>query len=353
MKIFVVIVCALIACFFFYLGGRKRSDVKQIEKNEKIEELNKELEDKLAEKLKQIEVYDEAIFQSEEKYREKVKTITQGIEETLKAAETERFRIAKETQEKINEYHNQAKEEQNKIENDMDFIKNYRFSKINTAATAYREQQFNEINLAAAAEQVMLSQETANLIAEKDFVAKEVADLKLSRDALIEAYKREEELRLEKNFYQLTLSDADKRDIQILKTIENSLTNKECLYKLIWSVYYMSPTKELLTRIVGTGKQAGIYKITNQINGKVYIGQSVDLHTRLTNHIKAGIGISGTIARQLVHDALFSDGIENFTFEIVEKCEKEQLNKKEKLWIETYSSDKYGYNRTAGGAKEG
>ena len=47
-----------------------------------------------------------------------------------------------------------------------------------------------------------------------------------------------------------------------------------------------------------------------------------------------------------------ADGIENFTFEIIDRCPKDQLNKKEKLWIETYASNKYGYNRTAGGAKE-
>ena len=129
------------------------------------------------------------------------------------------------------------------------------------------------------------------------------------------------------------------------------LYNKDPLYKLIWNTFYLIPTKELLNRIVGKEKSSGIYKITNQINGKVYIGQSVDLHTRLTNHIKAALGIT-TIAHQLVHDAMAAEGLENFTFEIIEKCSKEQLNKKEKLWIETYSSDKYGYNRTAGGSKE-
>jgi len=39
---------------------------------------------------------------------------------------------------------------------------------------------------------------------------------------------------------------------------------------------------------------------------------------------------------------------ENFSFRILEKCERAQLNEKEKFWIEMYQSDKYGLNSTGG-----
>lgn len=349
--VFIIIIAILLAILCYWLGRRK-SNIQQIEKNSTIEQLNQKLDKMVEDKTKQISDYDEAIHKLQVEYEDKAKSLASGIEFLIRNEENRRIEITKSIDEQLQEYRLKAKEEQMKIENDMNFIKDYRFSKISQAATAYRQEELNKIHTDAAAAEQEIKQKIDELIAYKLQVQSQVGELQASRDALIEAYKREEELKLEKNFYQVVLTEKDNKDIRILKTIEDSLNNKECLYKLIWSVFYMTPTKEMLNRIIGKDKQSGIYKITNQLNGKVYIGQSVDLHTRLTNHIKAGIGISGTIARQLVHDALFEDGIENFTFEVVEKCPKEQLNKKEKLWIETYSSDKYGYNRTAGGAKE-
>jgi len=113
----------------------------------------------------------------------------------------------------------------------------------------------------------------------------------------------------------------------------------------------MKPLKDMIGRVVGPNKVSGIYKITNQVNGLGYIGQSVDIANRWTDHIKASLGI-GTIAHQKVHMAIAELGIENFTFEVIEKCDKDQLSIKEKIWIKTYQTDTYGYNQTAGGAKE-
>ena len=237
------------------------------------------------------------------------------------------------------------------ISHDLDSIKDARFSRISSAATQYREKLYNEVQADISNAMSEGKKRIEELLQKQKTVEEEIKSLTSSRDAFIEANKREEELRLQKNFYKINLKDQSLNDISLLKSIEKYLLNKDPLYKLIWTEFYATPAKEMLNRIIGKEKSSGIYKITNQLNGKAYIGQSVDLHTRLTNHIKAAIGI-GTIAHQLVHDAMAAEGIENFTFEIIEKCEKEQLNKKEKLWIETYATDKYGYNRTAGGAKE-
>jgi len=46
---------------------------------------------------------------------------------------------------------------------------------------------------------------------------------------------------------------------------------------------------------------------------------------------------------------MFDEGVENFTFEIVEVCAKEEQSEKEKYWIDFYKSKEYGYNSKAGG----
>ena len=335
----IAIVCIILFYVFYKIG--KNSAVQErtaenlvIEKrNQEIEREYKEKESKLkeiTEKCVQVNIeYNNAIVEAQQMHNKLINDLTinyKNIEAdyALRAAE---------------------------MSHNLDVVKDNRFSSINQAATKYREKLYQEIqeDIATAAEQ--FANKLAELEETRSILLNEILELQNSRYALIEANKREEELRLQQEFYKINLKEQDFNDIKLLKSIEHHLYNKDALYKLIWTQFYMAPTKETLNRIIGKEKTTGIYKITNQTNGKVYIGQSVDVHTRLTNHIKAAIGI-GTIAHQLVHDAMAADGIENFTFELVEKCEKEHLNKKEKLWIETYASDKYGYNRTAGGSKE-
>ena len=45
---------------------------------------------------------------------------------------------------------------------------------------------------------------------------------------------------------------------------------------------------------------------------------------------------------------MLKDGLENFTFELLEECPKEELNKKEAFYINLYESNDYGYNITKG-----
>lgn len=91
----------------------------------------------------------------------------------------------------------------------------------------------------------------------------------------------------------------------------------------------------------------GIYKITNQINGKVYIGQSVNIEKRWTKHRKASETMDYPIYR-----AMRKYSLENFSFEIIEECSLSELNKRESFWIQFYSSalQEKGYNLTLGGS---
>ena len=89
-------------------------------------------------------------------------------------------------------------------------------------------------------------------------------------------------------------------------------------------------------------KVRGIYKVTNKINGKVYIGQSVDIGRRWRQHMTAEDDI-------YFHKAIQKYGVDNFIWEVIEKCKKSELDERESYWIEYYDSFNKGYNRTKGG----
>lgn len=96
----------------------------------------------------------------------------------------------------------------------------------------------------------------------------------------------------------------------------------------------------------------GIYKITNKVNGKIYVGQSVNIKQRWAEH-KANL-------RNNKHENLYLQnawnkyGEENFSFEIIEKCNQDELDDKETFWISECNSyinfvNAHGYNLTIGG----
>lgn len=95
----------------------------------------------------------------------------------------------------------------------------------------------------------------------------------------------------------------------------------------------------------------GIYKFENLVNGKKYIGQSVNIERRYKDHIVRAKNnfINNTEYDSSLHKAMRKYGINNFSFEILEECEKIELNEKERYWIAHYNSYHKGYNETSGG----
>lgn len=94
-------------------------------------------------------------------------------------------------------------------------------------------------------------------------------------------------------------------------------------------------------------KICGIYCIENKINGKRYVGQSVDIYKRWNSHISSlnnKCHFNG-----LLQKAWIKYGETAFVFSILEKCSKKDLNIREKYWIEYYDSFNAGYNLTMGG----
>jgi len=98
---------------------------------------------------------------------------------------------------------------------------------------------------------------------------------------------------------------------------------------------------------------AYVYKITNLINNKVYIGKTVDPKQRWRNHLwYAKDKLNKNKQCKYLHFSIRKHGKLNFTFEIIEICESENLAfERETFWILHYNSinKKFGYNLTLGG----
>ena len=178
-------------------------------------------------------------------------------------------------------------------------------------------------------------------------VSEELENIRATLSAATEARIREEEKKGNLDFYKLQVTDLELDDIKKLNSIKPMLHNPVILSKLIWSTYFQKPYKALCSRILGEDVVCGIYKITDLTTEQYYIGQSVDCGKRWADHIKAGLGIDNNGTNKL-YKAMQAHGVENFTFELLESCERKLLDEKEKFFINLYQSDKFGLNVTKG-----
>ena len=101
----------------------------------------------------------------------------------------------------------------------------------------------------------------------------------------------------------------------------------------------------------------GIYKIENIINHHIYIGQSINIEERWQEHRRNGSANEQAVNKiwynYPIYRAMRKYGIDNFKFTILEEVAVEDLNKRERYWIDYYNSYKNGYNATTGGDGHG
>lgn len=174
-------------------------------------------------------------------------------------------------------------------------------------------------------------------------VESELGTMRALTNAAVEANKRAQEMAEKSDFYRLVLSSEDLKEIARLREVTPYLRDSEPLNKVIWKVYYENPYTDLIGRVVGKGVHTGIYKITNLDNGMCYVGQAANIAERWKQHIKRGIGAE-TPTRNKLYPAMLAIGVENFTFEIVEECDRTMLNDREDYWQDYFKAKEFGYS---------
>lgn len=85
-------------------------------------------------------------------------------------------------------------------------------------------------------------------------------------------------------------------------------------------------------------------------NGKYYIGQSIDIDRRWYDHKYKAFNKNDISYNSAIHSAMRKYGLENFTLSVIEECQEEDLDKKERYWINQLNSlVPNGYNILEGG----
>ena len=185
----------------------------------------------------------------------------------------------------------------------------------------------------------ILTEELENLTAQ-------VEDYREKQRLVNEALLRERAVKEQQDFYRVKLSPEEKEDIQNLTAFLPKIHNSSALYKIVYDLFVSRAVKEMEKRVLNNESFSGIYKITGP-DGRIYIGKSTDIKSRWQQHCKSAFH-TGTISWAAIHDEMEKVGIDQFTFEVIERTSKENLTDREKFWIRFYDSDKTGYNMRVG-----
>ena len=100
------------------------------------------------------------------------------------------------------------------------------------------------------------------------------------------------------------------------------------------------------TSILTDNSKSGVYRWTNKVNGKIYIGSSVDLSKRLRNYFNIYY-LSDLKDIMIIYKALLAHGFENFKLDILEHCKPSELIKREQYYIDLLKPE-YNILKVAG-----
>lgn len=170
-------------------------------------------------------------------------------------------------------------------------------------------------------------------------------ELRSAANAAVEVAKRHAEEENFNSFHSLQMGQKALADIKRLEDIVPSVSAEagEAIAKVIWKVYYEKPTGDMVGRVIGNRRATGIYRITNTADTRCYIGQAVDIGDRWKQHIKRALNAEPRTQNKL-YPAMYENGIQNFTFEIIEECDQNKLNEREDYWQDFYHAKEYGYS---------
>lgn len=253
------------------------------------------------------------------------------------------------------EYQNLVNDRMKEIDQLMDEQRQRRQSELDETfkeKTSSLELQFNELikqyeDLAENAKQTaaQLIEESENKVQEYQSAEEQERERFESLRKPLLLYELENQKKL---YYTIQLPEEFREDIEfLLTTVAAKVQHPDIISKLVWAEYVKPYLDDTFKRIE-IKAEPGIYKLTNLINGKCYIGKSTNVKTRIADHFKSSIGIK-SIADQAVHHAILKDGFWNWTIEVVIYCDKDKLSELEKYYIDFFKSQEFGYNRNSGG----
>lgn len=308
---FIGLILILISIILLFIVYNKAKSVHEIntkvdKKNEEIEKRNQELEKEKSNYLSEIEAYKQNLLNIQEAMRNAGISAEQFYKNIQQSYNNYEYSLEKDYQEKEEEYDILVKELYKSYDNEQDRI----------------------------LDQIKWEQSKLD-------------NIRSTRAAAIQAQIKEREIKDQLSFYCLQPTENELDDIKALERVKPNLHQPRILCMLIWSTYFQKPMTALCNNVLGTAIVCGIYKITNQETGECYIGQAVDIAKRWKDHAKCGLGID-TPANNKLYKAIQEYGIWNFSWELLEKCSKEQLNEKEYFYIDLYDSKNYGYNSSSG-----
>ena len=274
--------------------------------------------------------------EQQEEYKQILKNQINQLEIEIDVLKQSQFKKQKEIDQQLIQWRTNRKKE---IEVYVESQKQLADQTVNTVYESAQKQISNINN------DIQNTRNTA--LQEKEQIQTEIDKLKASLSAGVEARLREQQKKDKINFYKLSISEADLADVKMLQNLKSSFHKPVVLSKLIWTQYFQKQMTELCDRVLGKKTVCGIYKITNLLTEQCYIGQSVNISDRWKQHCKCGLGIEAS-ATNVLYNAMQRDKIWNFSFELLEQCSKDQLNEKERFWIQMYQSNKFGLNTTKG-----
>lgn len=188
-------------------------------------------------------------------------------------------------------------------------------------------------------------EENSKKMAAAQKLTEKLNELQSKTTAAVEVAKRHAEEENFTEFHSLQIDNSARNDIREIEEVLYKVSQEagEAIAKVIWKVYYEKPYTDLCGRVIGSGRHTGIYRITNSNTQMCYIGQAVDIADRWRQHIKRALGAEPRTQNKL-YPAMYKEGIENFTFEVIEECDQTKLNEREDYWQDFYKAKEYGYS---------
>ena len=299
---------------------------------ELVKKYRKELDNDCAESLARFHDAQEKALVTSKEYEEQVQHLQQllGEIEEKKNFNQTLYKIREE--ELDNLIKNKKKSEFEKIDKEVE----------EWAASAQEAAAFNSTQY-----QNQLHNEEVEKEKELKDICATIDDYKARRDVINQEILRARAIEEQQDFYRVQLPESSKHDLEILQSIRKELTKVDILDKLLYDNYIKKSVDDMIKRVLKGENPSGIYKITRLKTGEIYIGKSVGVKDRWVQHAKSAFHC-GTISHSALHTTIEKDGIENFTWELLEKVPKDKLGDREKYWIEFFDSKNFGLNERQG-----